>query len=131
MRFRSRLHLEHGLKQIDIAPLVDMVFLLLIFFLLTSNFVVQPGIKVKLPKAVTSSLLQDKNVVIMISSENIIYVENKIFSTDELKGYLKKLGKNSTVLIKADKRVSLGRVVEVWDICRDSGIEQLNIATTY
>lgn len=131
MKFRSRLHLEHGLRQIDIAPLVDIVFQLLIFFLLTSSFVVQPGIKVKLPRAVTSSLLQDKNIVIMISSENIVYIESKIFSLDELKEYLKKLGKNSTVLIKADKRVSLGRVVEVWDSCRDSGIEQLNIATTY
>ncbi len=46
MRFKRHMELEHGLKQIDIAPLIDVVFQLLIFFMLTSSFVIQPGIKV-------------------------------------------------------------------------------------
>ncbi|HBU08785.1 MAG TPA: biopolymer transporter ExbD, partial [Candidatus Omnitrophica bacterium] len=48
------MELEHGLGQIDITPLIDMVFQLLIFFMLTSSFIVQSGIKVNLPKAVSA-----------------------------------------------------------------------------
>ena len=58
MHFKRHMEVEHGLRQIDIAPLIDMVFQLLIFFMLTSSFVVQPGIKVNLPKAVTSEVVK-------------------------------------------------------------------------
>jgi len=130
MRFKGRMELEHGLKQIDIAPLIDIVFQLLIFFMLTSSFIMQPGIKVNLPKAVTSEVIKYENVEIMISSENITYLNGKLVNSQELKSYLKQAAKrNQTVLIKADARASLGRVVEIWDMCRDLGISQINIAT--
>ena len=130
MKFRRHMELEHGLKQIDIAPLIDMVFQLLIFFMLTSNFVVQPGIKVNLPKAVTSESVKLENVEIIISSENVAYVNGKVITNKELKGLLKELGRRGrSVLIKADRRASLGIVVEIWDMARDLGIAQINIAT--
>ncbi|MFA5090990.1 MAG: biopolymer transporter ExbD [Candidatus Omnitrophota bacterium] len=130
MHFRRHMELEHGLRQIDIAPLIDMVFQLLIFFMLTSSFVIQPGIKVNLPKAVTSEALKYENIEIAVSSENIIYLNSKIINMQELKSVLKQVsGRQQPVLIKADKRASLGRVVEIWDMCRDVGLSQINIAT--
>ena len=130
MRFKRRIGLEHGLSHIDIAPLIDIIFQLLIFFMLTSSFIMQPGIKVKLPKAITSEAVEEKNIVIAISREGIIYLSEKVFTVDELKSYLSKRSISSRpILIKADKRASLGRVVEVWDLCRDSGISQVSIAT--
>jgi len=122
--------LENGLKQIDIAPLIDMVFQLLIFFMLTSSFVMQPGIKVNLPKAVTSEIVKFENIEILVSSENITYLNGKVVTTQELKNLLAQAAKRKqSILIKADKRASLGRVVEIWDLCRDLGIVQINIAT--
>ena len=130
MRFKGRMELEHGLKQIDIAPLIDIVFQLLIFFMLTSSFVMQPGIKVNLPKAVTSEVVKFENIDILITSENVTYLNGKVVTTSELKTLLKQAaGRNQTILIKADKRASLGRVVEIWDMARDLGITQINIAT--
>jgi len=130
MRFKRHMELEHGLKQIDIAPLIDVVFQLLIFFMLTSSFIMQPGIKVNLPKAVTSEVIDEENIVITVSSENIIYVNDKIFFLAELKNLLRRFAKkNKPVLIKSDRRASLGRVVEIWDTCRELGIRQVNIAT--
>jgi len=124
------MELEHGLKQIDIAPLIDIVFQLLIFFMLTSSFVMQPGIKVNLPKAVTSEVVKFENIDILITSENVTYLNGKVVTTSELKTLLKQAaGRNQTILIKADKRASLGRVVEIWDMARDLGITQINIAT--
>jgi len=124
------MELEHGLGQIDIAPLIVMVFQLLIFFMLTSSFVLQPGIKVNLPRAVTSEVIKEESLVIIISGENIIYINENVLTIAELKSYLRQAAKrNKPLLIKADKRASLGRVVEIWDLCRDLGITQVNIAT--
>lgn len=126
------MELEHGLKQIDIAPLIDMIFQLLIFFMLTSSFVMQPpGIKVKLPKAVTSEVVKYENIEVVVSSENVVYLNGKVITMQELKTLFKQVAKkNQSILIKADRRASLGRVVEIWDMCRDLGITQINIATS-
>ena len=131
MRFKRHMELEHGLKQIDIAPLIDMVFQLLIFFMLTSSFVMQPGIKVNLPKAVTSEIVKYENIEVVVSGENVIYLNGKVVTMQELNNLLKTVAKRQQpILIKADRRASLGRVVEIWDMCRDLGIQQINIATS-
>ena len=130
MRFKRHMELEHGLKQIEITPLIDMVFQLLIFFLLTSNFIIQPGIKVNLPRAATSEVVQHQNIELVISGENVVYFGGKVITTVELKSLLNKAAREKeAILIKSDKRASLGRVVEVWDLCRDLGVPQVNIAT--
>jgi len=130
MRFKGRMELEHGLKQIDIAPLIDIVFQLLIFFMLTSSFVIQPGIKVDLPRAVTSEAVKIENIEIVVTGENVTYFNGKVVTTQELKALLKQVAKREqTILIKADRRASLGRVVEIWDTARDLGVSQINIAT--
>jgi biopolymer transport protein ExbD len=130
MHFKRHMELEHGLKQIDIAPLIDVIFQLLIFFMLTSSFIVQPGIRVNLPKAVTSEVVKYENVEIIVSGENVTYFNGKVTTTAELNKLLKQAAKrNQSVLIKADRSASLGRVVEIWDMCRDLGITQINIAT--
>ena len=130
MRFKKRLTIESGLKQMDIAPLIDCVFLLLIFFMLTSNFIVVPGINVKLPKAVTSEVVNSKTLTIVISSEDLIYVEGEPFNLNKLEEYLGRL-KNTSIFIKSDKDATIGIVVGVWDICKKLGIEKIGIATTY
>lgn len=130
MHFKKHMELEHGLKQIDIAPLIDMIFQLLIFFMLTSSFVMQPGIKINLPKAVTSEVLKYENITLVVSSENVTYLDGRVVTLLELKSLIKQVSRRQqSILIKADKRASLGRVVEIWDLCRDSGVSQVNIAT--
>lgn len=130
MKFKRHMELEHGLKQIDITPMIDMIFQLLIFFMLTSSFVIQPGIKVNLPKAVTSDVIKSENIEIVVSSENVIYAEGRVVTMEELKKMFEGADKKTqSILIKSDRRASLGRVVEIWDMARDMGITQINIAT--
>ena len=129
MRFKRHTELEHGLRSIDITPLIDMVFQLLIFFMLTSSFIMQSGIKINLPKAVTAEIEQERNLIITISRENVVYVEKKVLNSKELRGVLEIASKKKMpVLIMADQRANLGRVVEVWDMARELGIAQVNIA---
>ena len=127
MRFKRRVQFVKG--HLDIAPLIDCIFLLLIFFLLTSNFIFQPGIKINLPKAVTSEVVQENTLVITVTSDNRFYLNESPITFVELKSKLNSTAKNKPILIKADRDVALGRVVKIWDFCRDTGITQINIAT--
>lgn len=130
MKFKRHTKLEHGLEQIDIAPLVDVIFQLLIFFMLSSSFTFQSGITVKLPKAVTSDMIKEENFIVTITSENITYLNGTVITMKELEKQLSRPGsKNRPLLIKADRRASVGRIVDVWDLCRNLGIERINIAT--
>lgn len=130
MKFKRHTQLEHGLEQIDIAPLIDVIFQLLIFFMLSSSFTFQSGINVKLPKAVTSDVITEENFVVTITSENVTYLNGAVITLKELKERLSQPGiKERPLLIKADRRASVGRIVDVWDLCRELGIERINIAT--
>ena len=131
MRFkRHRIELEHGLRQIDIAPLIDVIFQLLIFFMLTSSFIVPSSIKVNLPKAVTSQMVKSRSLEIIVSGENVVYIDGRVIDIQELKSILKELAtRNQPLLIKADRSAQLGRVVQIWDMARDFGFSQVNIAT--
>lgn len=127
MRFKKRIQVEKGV--IEMAPLIDCVFLLMIFFLLTSNFIFQPGIKINLPKAVTSEVVQENTIVITITSDNRFYLNESPVTLAELKNKLERASHAKPILIKADRDVALGKVVNIWDFCRDLGIKQVNIAT--
>lgn len=132
MRFNfSRLELIDS-RLLEAAPLANCVLLLLIFFLLMWNYSAQTqaGIKVNLPKAVTSETVGAKATAITITREKVLYLGNDAVSTQELVSRIEALPKKDSILIKADKGTSLDRVVEVWDICRRAGIQQVNIATT-
>ena len=128
MRFTRHLELEKG--RLDIAPLIDVIFLLLIFFMLTSSFILQPGIKVNLPDAITSKAIPKDNLEILITDKNHIYVQDARVTLDELRSRFRIASREKMpVLIKADKSASLGKVVDVWDLCREVGISNVNIAT--
>ncbi len=128
MKFKRRLKIEKGM--IDLTPMVNIFFLLFIFFLFTSSFIFQPGIKVSLPKAVTSEVMQLDNVTVTVTKDDKIYLEDRQVTIEELTGRLKILVKEKMgLLIKADSRAPLGRIVEIWDACRREGVSQINIAT--
>ncbi len=129
MKFKRGVFIEKG--QLDVAPLIDVIFLLLIFFMLTSSFIFQPGIKVNLPKAITSEIIQMENLILVIDKNNKVYVEDRIMTGEELRSMLHiARQKSQPILIKADRRASLGDVVRIWDLCRQENIEKVNIATT-
>lgn len=127
-RLKRRTSIEKG--QLDTTPLIDVVFNLLIFFMLTSNFVFQPGIKVSLPKAITSEVISSENIVINVTGQDLLFLNDKPITVNDLAAKLKEAAEgNKSLLLKADTNASLGRVVEIWDMCRELGIPQINIAT--
>ncbi|MBF0521853.1 MAG: biopolymer transporter ExbD [Candidatus Omnitrophica bacterium] len=130
MQFKKYKKLEYASEQINLAAIVNVALLLLIFFLFSFSLTFERGMNVKFPKAITSDVLKEENVVVTITSENVIYLNGKISTFKELQKNLSKVQKkNRSLLIKADRRSSVGRVVDIWNLCRNSGIEKINIAT--
>jgi biopolymer transport protein ExbD len=128
MKFKRRLKIEKGL--VNVTPLINVFFLLFVFFVFTSSFIFQPGIRVNLPKAVTSEVMQQDNTVIVITKDDMIFLEDRQVSQEELASRLSVISKAKMgLLIKADSRASLGLIVKIWDMCRQQGVSQVNIAT--
>jgi len=124
---RKRLPLAAGM---DTTPLIDIVFQQLIFFMLTSSFVFQTGIRIHLPRSVTSDVAQKENLVVTITRKDRLYVSSRVLTLQELNVKLAEAAKASQpILIRADREATLGRVVAVWDACRALGVSRVHIAT--
>lgn len=130
MHFKRRLEFEYGFKQIEIIPLVNLIFLLLLLFLFVSTFTKQAGVKVSLPKTAFGDIFLNENIEISLLDESNIQIDGRIIKDEPFRGLMLEAAKRKLpVLIKADRRVSLDRVMQVLNICRSLGVDQLNIIT--
>jgi biopolymer transport protein ExbD len=119
---------------LDLTPLIDVVFLLLIFFMVSTTFIREPGgIRVDLPHSDTQEFIQEgEEVVVKISDEGTIYVDDVPVSEDALKIELQRAVKKdpgTTVIIKADRSVEHGEVVRVMDLAKRIGLVKMAVAT--
>ena len=116
--------------EFDMTPLIDCVFNLLLFFMLTSSYIIQPGIRINLPKALTSETVHDTSLVVTVTQDNLMMLNENAVTLEDLAVAFEKAAKdNVPLLIRADRSASLGKVVEIWDLCRDVGLTKVNIAT--
>lgn len=116
----------------SLASLTDIVMLLLIFFLLSSTYILQPGIKVHLPRSETAQVIEEKNVIVTITEDGTIYIGNERTSLGSLAANIRRQiihGSAQTIVIKADRRVSLETAVRVIDRIKAAGGEKFLIAT--
>ncbi len=118
--------------KLDVTPMADMVFLLLIFFMLSSPIFMQTGIKIKLPKAVTAEGELGNKVILNISKEGKFTLNEKETNLDNLERELRILfatREEKVLILRADKDVPHGVVVEALDKAKLAGAEKLAIAT--
>lgn len=114
------------------VSLADVILLLLIFFLLTSTYVLEPGIRVKLPRAYTSDVVSRKDIQVTITTEGKLFLNDREITLQDFSTELKKLlaeSEEKTVIIRADKSVTVDRLVQIMDIGRGVGGEKFLIAT--
>ena len=117
---------------LNITSLIDVMFLLLIFFAVSSTFLEQPGMKLDLPAAKSADLTQVKSAVLYLLADGSMRLNERTVSVEalpeELKTLLPQLADMSLSLF-ADKNVPHGNVVKVMDIARQSGVKKLVVAT--
>ncbi len=119
---------------LDLTPLIDVVFLLLIFFMVSTTFIREPGgIRVDLPHSDTQEFIQEgEEVVVKIDGDGTIYVDDVPVTEDALKRELQRAVQadpGTTVIIKADREVEHGQVVRVMDLAKRIGLVKMAVAT--
>jgi len=119
--------------QFSLTPLIDMVFLLLIFFLLTANFLREEGVSVRLPYAKTGTITQKtEELTVYLTANGKIFLEKKPLTLEQLyQIFCHKIEKTKhlMVTIKADKATPIEWVVRVMDRARLAGVRKIFIAT--
>ncbi len=135
MRFQQEKDPDEGVS-IELTPLVDIIFLLLIFFLLTTTFSKSGIFKVELPEASASKNSAAYDVFkIIITEDGVIVVDNEEYSLTELKEKIKKEGiieSKRPVVVFADEGAKHGRVIEVLDMLKfDLGLKDVSVATKF
>jgi len=123
---------QEPLSVFSYASLTDMVLLLTIFFLLTSQFVIQSGVKVKLPGSRTEETSEQSNLIVTITSAGVIYSGADETSIELLPAKLSEMHTNSrdnNLVIRADKTVQIDLVIKVIDAAKSVGIGKFTIET--
>lgn len=116
---------------INMGPLVDMVFLLLIFFVVTTSFVKETGIDVQRSVAATAERKERGNIMLGISAEGQIYMEDKRIDVRSVRALIERAlaeDPESGVVIVADKDSNTGIVVQAMDQCRMAGAMNVSLA---
>jgi biopolymer transport protein ExbD len=118
---------------LEVTPLVDIVFLLLIFFLLTATYVKNPNLDINLPKASLNQVTsRDRDITIAITKKGELRYNNQEISPQKLEGILRAEyaeKSESIIVIRADEGSRHGKVVEVMDMAKRVGFGRLAIAT--
>ena len=131
MQFRS---LRREAPRLDMTPLIDVIFQLLLFFMLSTTFRNTPSFEVQLPEVSSDQMIQDDQTwTIMVSKDGMLSVEGMEFSKSELSERLKvqlQQQPNLSLVIEADEELSHGMVVDLMDIAQDVGVSSLQIGAT-
>ncbi len=117
---------------INITSLIDVLFLLLIFFMVSSTFLEQPGIKLELPHAQSATVVEQKDFTLFVDKEGKMYLNDDEVSLRNLKEIIKKRlpeMKEGALILKADQNVKHGVVVRIMDLVKQGGVKKLIIGT--
>lgn len=123
---------KHNHVHLNIAPLVDVVFLLLLFFMLTSHLMLEPAIKIKLPESKTAITEHERVKSIFISKTGEIFYLDKKVALRDLQSAIKETIwdiETDFIRIKADKDSNVGILVSVIDEVRLAGVKHYSIVT--
>jgi biopolymer transport protein ExbD len=130
MTFRTYTRIVEG--RIDPAPMVDIVFLLLIFIILSSPFVLQTGQMVDLVKDPSPTAFTFQTLVVTVSRDNLLFFNGQPITLDGLRQTLAREARQdrkAELIIKADRQVTYEMVIKITGIAFEAGISQVNYAT--
>jgi biopolymer transport protein ExbD len=132
-RFRSRRKRLDGSSAIDLTPMVDVAFQLIIFFMVSTTFItLQSGLPVDLPQATTSAVTSSDLPAVTITKDNQIYLGGNPVTVETLTAQLKVTLEQTglaVVVLRADKEVRHGLTVQVMDLIKQAGAQRIAIAT--
>lgn len=130
MKFERHLEIVKG--RLDMTPLIDVVLLLLLFFILASSYVLQPGIRVELPLGGQVGPLPGRQYILTLTSSGLLFFGDQLLEWGELPSRLSERRAESeerSLVIRADGRVSYEQLARIMQIARQSGFDSITWAT--
>ncbi len=126
------IHFDEDENEINLTPMLDVVFIMLIFFIVTASFIKEAGIDVNRPDApVTESKPEDANILVMISANNEIFIDRRLIDPRAVRANIERMhaeNPKGSVVIQADPKSSNKVLVEVMDSSRSAGVYNISIA---
>ena len=118
-------------EEIDMTPMLDVVFILLIFFIVTASFVKEAGIDVNRPEAATAVKKERANILVAISDKGDIWINKRKVDIRSVQANIERLkaeNPQGTVVIQADKKSTTETLIKVMDSARAAGVFDVSIA---
>jgi len=131
MRFRQRR--TDNPTDVDVSPLIDMVFILLIFFMVTTTFVKDMKLDINRPSASSASQVESKIVRVYIDNTGEVYIDNQPVKVWAIQSKVRDLLRTATeknVLVITDDNIPVNKLIDVVDECRMSGAKDVAVSTT-
>lgn len=128
-RFRNRRTKEE--TEINLTPMLDVVFIMLIFFIVTTSFVKEAGIEVNRPSASTAEQKGKANIMVAIRNNDEIWIDKRIVDLRAVRANiekLKSLNSQNSIVIQADKEAKTDTLIKVMDQIRLAGIHKISIS---
>ena len=126
------IHADEEENEINLTPMLDVVFIMLIFFIVTASFIKEAGIDVNRPDApVTESKPEDANILVVINANDEIWIDRRLIDPRALRANIERLhaeNPQGSVVIKADKKSTNKMLVTVMDSSRNAGVYNISIA---
>jgi biopolymer transport protein ExbD len=131
MRMKMSQFEEEEENEVNLTPMLDVVFIMLIFFIVTASFVKESGIDVNRPSAATAERKEKGNILVAISEDNQIWIDRRQVDPRALRANIERMhaeNPNGAVVIQADKESKNGLLVMVMDAARLAGVKNVSIA---
>ncbi len=128
----SNLNQTEAEGEIDITPMLDVVFIMLIFFIVTASFVKESGIEVNRPDASTAQAKPRANILIAINENDEIWINKRRVDESQVRANIERLhaeNPQGTVVIQADEEAKTRKLVAVMDAARQAGVYDVSLAT--
>jgi len=126
------IHVDEEENEINLTPMLDVVFIMLIFFIVTASFIREAGIDVNRPDApMTESKPEDANILVMINANDEIWIDRRLIDPRAVRANIERLhaeNPDGSVVIQANKKSTNKILVEVMDSARSAGVYSISIA---
>lgn len=133
MATKDYLQSESGPTAMNITPLIDMVFILLIFFAVNASFIKEAGVEIERPSARTAQTKQQANIMIAVTEAGEVWVDRQRVDPRSVRGHVERLhaeNPEGSVVILADNDSQTGLVIQVLDQARLAGVENVAVAAS-
>jgi biopolymer transport protein ExbD len=130
---RSHTEESNSSAEVNLTPLIDMVFILLIFFIVTSSFVKESGIEVNRPSAQTAERQERGNIIIAANDKGEVWIDKRKVDVHTVRTHVERLraeNPEGSVVILADEKSQTGLMVQIMDQVRLAGVANVSIAAT-